>query len=259
MNYQTQNSPLGGRGLFANRSLGRGDLILTEDPIVFCNTGSTENQWSDQNTVDTFYAAQRIHATSVIYAAVNDLTLEQRKTLRTLWPRPAHGITLDRYVDRFERNAFTFVNASNNKTHLVVYEDISSINHSCVPNATIEIWPRRTVFPEGQARLVATRAIPDGAEIFVNYMERDWLGNHVARNAVLNHHWGFTCSCNGCTHPFTVMDTMSRNLVREYKTNITAMTAVMTEEQKTHSIMNLSGYINVLTSLGRWDAELSNA
>ncbi|KAI4704709.1 hypothetical protein J4E89_009586 [Alternaria sp. Ai002NY15] len=55
------------------------------------------------------------------------------------------------------------------------------------------------------------------------------------------------------------MDTMSRNLVREYKTNITAMTAVMTEEQKTHSIMNLAGYINVLTSLGRWDAELSNA
>jgi len=76
MNYQIENSPLGGRGLFANRSLGRGDLILTEDPIVSCNTGSNENEWSDQNTVGAFYVAQRIHATSVIYAAVNGLTQE---------------------------------------------------------------------------------------------------------------------------------------------------------------------------------------
>jgi len=259
MNYQIENSTLGGRGLFANRSLGRGDLILAEDPIVSCNIGSNENEWSDQNTVDAFYAAQRIHATSFIYAAVNGLTPEQRKTQRTLWPRPAHGSSLGRYVDRIERNAFTFVNASNHKTHLVVYEDISSINHSCVPNATIEIWPCRTVFPEGQARLVATRSTPDGAEIFVNYMERDWLGSHVARNAVLNHHCGFTCACNGCTHPFTAIDTISRDLVREYRTNIAAMVAAVTEEEKAHSIMNLEGYINILTSFGRSDAELFNA
>ncbi|KAI4665296.1 uncharacterized protein J4E78_002756 [Alternaria triticimaculans] len=55
------------------------------------------------------------------------------------------------------------------------------------------------------------------------------------------------------------MDTISRNLVREYRTNITAMVAAVTEEEKNHSIMNLAGYINILTSLGRWDADLSNA
>lgn len=260
MNFQIGNSPLGGLGMMATRLIERGELIHTETALVFCSTDYLQTQWLLPGTANTFFAAQRAAPSSVLHEAVTQLEPAQRGIFRALGPQPGLSNTRDRIVRRFEHNAYDFDRVNNpRRIHIVVYEMFSRINHSCVPNAALEIWPRRTEFPEGQARLIATRAIPAGDEIFVNYMPNNWMDHHATRVAALSDHWGFNCTCVGCTPPFIPMDTSARNLAATYHAAIGAMAAAVTEEQKTSSIMHIETYIKTLVSLGIWDDKLSLA
>lgn len=261
MNYQIGNSPLGGLGMMAARLIERGELIHTETALVFCDTGYLQSRWLLlPSTANTFFAAQRTAPISVLHSAVAQLEAAQQGVFRALGPQPGYDSTRDRIVRRFEHNAYDFNRVSNpRRIHVVVYETFSRINHSCVPNAALEIWSRRTQFPEGQARLIATRAIPAGDEIFVNYMPNHWMDHHQTRVAALNNHWGFRCTCVGCTSPFIPMDTSARNLGVSCHAAIGIMAAAVTEEQKTSSIMHIETYIKTLVSLGILDDKLSFA
>jgi SET domain-containing protein len=100
-----------------------------------------------------------------------------------------------------ERNAFGFENLAQNSNikWLVVYNDISRINHSCVPNArTSDIWTSLNANPTpnhlGRMKVIATKDIEAGDEIFIEYLtdQNFWLQPRATRQAELLAHWRFT-------------------------------------------------------------------
>jgi hypothetical protein len=192
---------VGGRSTIATQPIARGNLILQEDPLVIQHISEP---------LDNFYEAERDGTTSRLERAVANLSCLDKIAFKKLYrSKPASGIPgaqlppeeeqkfadREQLVDRFKYNAWSF-KATGNKAYLAIYRLNSFINHSCVPNATLDIWQGNsfkdyTQIPKGQARLIATRDIPANSEIFLDYMPHDWLINNSARRDILHTHWGF--------------------------------------------------------------------
>jgi hypothetical protein len=105
-----------------------------------------------------------------------------------------------------ESNAFGFENpAQNNNEWLAVYNHISRINHSCVPNArTSDICTSVDANPNpnhtGQMKVIATKDIALGEEITIEYLKDAlfWMRPRNLRVFELRTHWHFDCNCNAC-------------------------------------------------------------
>jgi hypothetical protein len=63
---------------------------------------------------------------------------------------------------------------------LRVWKDISSINHSCRPNAVLSFQKN------GTAEVVTTRPIPAGAGVEFNYVARSWRNTIKQRRKELD-------------------------------------------------------------------------
>ena len=80
----------------------------------------------------------------------------------------------------------------------------SFINHSCDPNALVSWEGGGAVL-----RLVAQRPIQKGEEIFISSDDDRFVGGlysdgkggtcNLKRRSWLEEHYGFRCSCRGCT------------------------------------------------------------
>ncbi|KAL4244720.1 hypothetical protein ABKN59_010198 [Abortiporus biennis] len=104
---------------------------------------------------------------------------------------PLHG--------RMRTNAFgmrDFYNPEGEKhTCSVVGNEISRVNHSCCPNSNFSFHR-----PSFAMELRATRYIPKGTEITVNYCGR--LEPCKDRQKLIQH-YGFTCDCPACKDPIS--------------------------------------------------------
>ena len=250
------------RGMIARHTIEKGSLILEEDALVTLYTGYGHRQWGQP--INTFWADERAGTTNRLQTAFNSLTATQRGHFNQLFRPGAPATPLAELVDRFEHNALNYNGSSN--MYLAVYRYISAINHSCFPNAKVDMWEgsRNHPVPQGQARLVATRSIPAGEEIFLNYVNDLWLDNHTIRNNELQTHYHFTCTCTGCTVVGAAggpaqLDAAERATARIYSTTLLSPAPALSGQALTTHIDRLHTFIRMLSAWGKWDEDLSEA
>ncbi|KAH3904779.1 hypothetical protein HBI56_213030 [Parastagonospora nodorum] len=242
-----------GRGVIATRDIQKGELIHEEQPLVNVSTGYGPLQWPRPGNSTIFYNNERAGTTTILSRAVTSLSPANQGLFNVLF-RPAGATTaLRQLVARFEHNAFQYRYWS--RMHLVVYPTISYVNHSCVPNADLEICEAA----HGQSRLIATRTIPNGSEIFINYTADLWLSNHLIRRPELHTHWGFWCGCDGCIPAAAQVDIQERASATSYRANLITPAAALNVMQLTTRVDRLRAYIALMNSLGRWTSDMSHA
>ncbi|KAF2848569.1 SET domain-containing protein [Plenodomus tracheiphilus IPT5] len=204
-NTEIKDSPGRGRGLFATRDIGVGEIVMGEKPL--CVVWGHESEAFTAMTYDlrddkirfspvglTKAIVQRLHSNPSQIEAVMDLYGDwqgDEKGIEQSEEGPA--VDVFRVHDIMSRNAFhpgnQFGNdtARNPSTGLWVYA--AYINHSCIANAKKEYF--------GDLMLIrATRPIKKGEEIFHSY--QDSL-DYEARQTALMTTWGFECNCELCT------------------------------------------------------------
>jgi tetratricopeptide (TPR) repeat protein len=208
-NVKVGVSPGRGRGLFAARDIGFGDLILCEKAL--CVVWGHEDEALTAMTYDGRDDRIRILPAGLCKAVVQklrdnpshvdkvmDLYGDYQSIGKQLIVRES-GPVIDAFQvhDIVARNAFgpgpvksdrhgggaDFSNASAGLWILASY-----INHSCIPNAKKESIGDLMM-------LRATRTVSAGEEITHSY---DESSDYDTRTAALMNTWGFTCTCALC-------------------------------------------------------------
>ncbi|KAK0492533.1 SET domain-containing protein [Armillaria luteobubalina] len=156
----------GGKGLgaFASRDIGRGDLILAEEPLLPFPK----------------------HLPSPIELRLAVEKLSPRDLLTFLSLKNAHSNNKDTISGIFNTNAFS-------DGGIVIRA--SRFNHSCLPNARYSYHEATN-----RQRIFALTDIRKGEEIFVMYFAgRDMYGStRQQRQDTLQTWYNFSCSCPAC-------------------------------------------------------------
>lgn len=151
-----------GRGMFANKDLNKGDLILVEKPAAYVD------KWSQ-------YLTPRD-----VQKATAHFTPVQRKFFYTLSDKG--GSSSDRDVRIFQTNSF---GEGPTKGYLCLI--IARMNHSCISNAK---WFRHK---ESETYIVTALAkIKKGEEITLNYLAYAQYYTAAQRNALHQEIWKCT-------------------------------------------------------------------
>lgn len=246
-----------GNGMIATQDIQKEDLILQEGQLITVNTRFGPTQWTQAGIVTNFYADERSRTSDRLNRAVSLLNAPELALFNLLYRPAGVAAVPNQVVDLFEYNAFEIRRHA--RMNLVVNQTISAINHSCVPNANLDICEgsQRSIGPPGQARLVATKNIQAGSEISISYIANSWLRGRTAR-AIELQHWHFACGCEGCAAGAQI-DTHERASARIYQANLLNSLAALNVTQLTTHIARLQTYIHLLGSLGRWTKDLSHA
>jgi len=251
-----------GRGTIARQHIDRGTLIHTELPLIMVKVERGKSKTG--RALHQFYQSQEHPNSRLLIDAVNALSPPEAIAFNNLFaPAPIAGALpltqRQEIVARFRHNAWGIDKPN---AYLVVYELISSLNHSCVPNAVVDIWNEDpegdTIAPLGQVRLIATRPIPEGSEIFLNYYTDQRYEDHTVRIPLLQADYGFWCTCSGCHPDNAAIDAAERAAASQYH-EILATDPPLTTPEIRRRIERMEVYIHLLQHLGVWDAELSEA
>ncbi|GAA5920056.1 hypothetical protein JCM5296_003171 [Sporobolomyces johnsonii] len=154
-------------GLFASRTLRRGELILSESPLLTV---------SSRSAVSSAVAALPADAQSAFYALSNAYMDEETEP----------GI--------FDTNGFSLSSASSAPS-FGIFPLTSRLNHSCVPNVKASYDPLSR-----RMRTHVLRTIEPGEELFTAYLgRRDLYGlERYRRRDRLKKGWNFDCRCEVC-------------------------------------------------------------
>jgi len=189
---QIQNK---GRGMVANRSLGVGQIILTEKPLMLVNC----NPQSKPHAQVVRKFKKLCKKDKAKYLELGHDSKEGDKKILTI----------------FERNCVSVRIKENDDDWRGIYVEFSKTNHACAPNSVINI-----LNSEREITLVASKAILKGEEIVLNYLDpyrgkKPSLMLRFERRSALNKFWSISCTCNIC-------NLRGQELLRneEIKTNI---------------------------------------
>ncbi|KAF8257877.1 hypothetical protein EI94DRAFT_1670260 [Lactarius quietus] len=166
-----------GKGAFASRDIQRGDLILSEKPILSILTNAPE----PLKRISIEAAARKLSPVHLDEL----LSLSNSHTACTCFRDPFLGI--------YGTNSFTFTDDDSG-----ICLKASRFNHSCNPNARFSFNSNT-----GELRIYALGTIPRGEEIFVAYISsRRLYGNtRRSRQGILRARYHFTCACSVCSLP----------------------------------------------------------
>ncbi|KAJ7182622.1 hypothetical protein C8R43DRAFT_967626 [Mycena crocata] len=164
--YEIKDTVSMGKGAFATRILHRGDLILSEKPVIRLPP--------EYSTI--------AEGSRAILAAVSRLTAEDLRRFLSL----QNSYKGDVFVGIFRTNAFPDG----------LGFDTSRFNHSCLPNARYS-WHEES----GRLRIFALKEIPVGEEICVAYLaSRNLYGStRDERHKMFIAKFNFTRSCRACS------------------------------------------------------------
>lgn len=180
----------GGQGAFASRNIGRGEIIITEAPLVVWPSDLSEAQASELFEGMT-PSAQALYK-SLANAQPSDSTLSAILAIRAtngftvqLPPIPsgtASSLAQQDYISHRNPSHASFI-----------FPRISRINHSCLPNSDHAIdWSTLTM------TVYATTDIVKGEEISIEYQAGMIQKSREERRRVLNEAFAFQCACSLC-------------------------------------------------------------
>lgn len=145
-------------------------------------------------------------------------------------------------------------------TVLRIYDEISRVNHSCLPNAAVDYDMDR-----GLGVLRALTPIPNGTEIFINYLyhEGNCLVDRSRRVRTLRDAYGFDCNCAICGldgHARADNDNERIEALKEYKKLHKPYEPRVRwqseSSQRTTKLTAAQNYVNLLNGLGMVDGKL---
>ncbi|KAK4098595.1 SET domain-containing protein [Parathielavia hyrcaniae] len=169
--YYEAEVPGKGAGLFANRTIRKGEIIFQRHPVL-----------------------------AVQFTLHLDLDPQAREELYQVAINRLPEATRARFVrqigttayDKVEQNAFRlFLDGDHtHSSHLGLFPEVSKMNHDCRPNIHYRIANLTHT-------TVAVRDTPPGDELTVSYIYGKTL--HADRQTQLRNYWGFNCTCSQCS------------------------------------------------------------
>ncbi|KAF2708047.1 SET domain-containing protein [Pleomassaria siparia CBS 279.74] len=186
--YQVTPLPGRGLGLIANASYARGDLIMSEVPLLLSSLSLEKSNLTDDEQAHLYRAA------------VSRLPIKSRKMVMNL-----HGHPDPKSIrDRFNANAFNVFDFAG------MFPAIARTNHDCRPNAAFH-FDKNTFMHKIQT----VRDIKPGEEITISYLSH-YLDS-TERTRRMHDHWGFKCTCHLCSsskYQITASDDRLRRIRR---------------------------------------------
>ena len=170
-----QNVPNKGQGLVTNRSIQRGELILTDRPILAINV--------DNQDYHLAVPEQYKHLPKHIKKAFDSLQHYDRED------------SSSKLVNIWVTNQMSTKTHEEEANICAVFMTFLKANHSCAANAVINFDEEKNLV------LNAVTKIGKGEEITVNYLAPD-KKNYMLRferQKALKQIWQFTCDCPVCS------------------------------------------------------------
>ena len=197
-----------GLGAIACRSFASGEAIFAERPLVewlqSIDASKPENLLRLEAAVEMLDAASRVRLDALTQ---NTALYGERKTVLGIFLSNAYS------TDDAEAEAALARSLASGwqpdaqtepteptEQRSALFALISRFNHSCAPN-TEHTWQRREPGGGGARVVRATRAIPAGEELTVNYIGEEATGHpSELRRAYLRAKFGFECTCPLCAY-----------------------------------------------------------
>lgn len=174
-----------GRALIAKIDLQRGDIIMSERPLLEFNDGSCSR--------GRHYEAQAAQQARAAYLRMSPV--EKRCFNKLLPAKTTETVQEDLAYRRVLQNGFTADTDSRGKT-IRIYKDISLANHSCLPNAVVNY--NKSI---EQGTMFCCQAISAGQEIVIDYLPLNTFRPRAERQEDLQSIWHFYCECRACVQP----------------------------------------------------------
>ncbi|KAG0646390.1 N-lysine methyltransferase SMYD2 [Hyphodiscus hymeniophilus] len=174
--WEIKQVPGRGRGVFATRTLHRGDPIMAVTPIGIYHS-------------DAFP-----HDFPLNYIYLHTAFIQLPKPTQNLFLSTMVYADGDPIMERINTNAFSgeFEGAS----HFLLYPETAKMNHACRPSAMYYYDPKTLIHATQ-----ASRTIHPGEEITIPYI--NILQPREDRQHFLSTSWGFTCTCSLCSSSAT--------------------------------------------------------
>ena len=185
--WEVKYIPGRGNGLFATRTLHRGDPILADTPV------------------GVYHSDAFPHDFPLEYIYLHTAFIQLPQPTQKLFLSTMAFAEGDPIMERINTNAFSgeFEGAS----HFLMYPETARMNHDCRPNAMYYYDPKTLVHATQ-----ASRRIEIGEEITIPYI--NILQFRDQRQAALSNYWGFKCSCKLCSSEAAHMHTSDTRIQR---------------------------------------------
>ena len=201
-----RESPGKGRGLFATRKIKEGQIILEEYPLITISDGMSSSQFEAKYypNIDDETKAKILQ----LYDPAENIKTLDTDTMEKLGSKsPLMMLYKEARTDEIIK-IFRIISGNHLKicgekdlykkfTETGLYNNISRINHSCVPNAT-----RSWVMGDFQRKQVrALIDIEKDVEILVSSQNKEEFvfGSREFRRQELLETFGFLCLCSECS------------------------------------------------------------
>lgn len=176
--FEVRDVPGKGRGLIALVDIPIGTRILCEKPLLLAKLASYQE-------LEPVLVAK--------LESMSEVSRQKFLSLHNFYKTKCPSLPL---AGIFMTNALPCDTESRGGTG-GIYATACLINHSCVPNA----YPCWNAVAEHET-VHAIRPIAVGTEITISYCDE---GPSIARQADLSRSFGFTCTCNACSQPGSLL------------------------------------------------------
>ena len=175
-----------GLGFVANRTIKRGEWLMTSTPVFMIVKGSM----TELPQVEGL-ALQRL--------AIDSLPPNARDATYSLYGYKGQQAA-DKLEDIMDTNSFQISidieleneASSDHFEYKGLFPEIARFNHACRPTADYDFDTSRL-----SLQVTASRDILPGEELTITYI--DPVQRHQARQEVLRKSWGFNCTCSACS------------------------------------------------------------
>jgi hypothetical protein len=202
--YEIKRAGAKGLGVFAKQLIPRGTRIFSEPPLISLRQDqdasailTAARSVSLRDRAELLKLSTTISKELSLIRWIHVIYYNLKKTIRNVgnsrdWSMPGLRTLKEQHmiVSVFRNNAFNLGGLS--KFRQAVFNQISRLNHSCVPNAQGNFNDALGVF-----NVHATRLIQAGEEVTLNYLP-EHSAPRALRHSQLQSIYNFTCNCAAC-------------------------------------------------------------
>ncbi|KAA8572404.1 hypothetical protein MFRU_003g03700 [Monilinia fructicola] len=186
-----------GRGLFAEKDLKAGHLVISEEPQM--RFGSMA-----EVTKESVKSKWNVMQRAGDPVEFDLLELSHQADINASFEEKIHSIYMSNCLET----------SAHEGGEVFLTIDISIINHSCIPNATWRLNQNRSLEPTSVVEVRLVTDVKRGEEITISYCALD--AEVLCRQHFLNERYGFYCQCEACVWgtPFYQASQFRRHMIR---------------------------------------------